>query len=171
VAEKKEHQFAQLFQQYYDKVFRLAMRICLDATQAQDLAQEIFMKAYQKLDTFREDSALSTWLYSIAVNHCSDHVRREQRSRSLLSLIGWQEKRKERSMDDEVLTKHTGERILKKMSLTNRTLLVLKVYLGLDYREIGELMKMTPASVGVQLTRARKEASAIAKREGYTYEM
>ena len=81
MAGNKEHQFAHLFQQYYEKVYRLARRICLDATQAQDLAQEIFMKVYQKLDTFREESALSTWLYSIAVNHCSDHMRREQKRR------------------------------------------------------------------------------------------
>jgi len=159
----RDHQFALLYQDYHHKVLALAGRICLDAAMAQDLTQDVFLKVYQKLGNFRGESNPSTWLYAIAVNHCLDHMRREQVKHRFMDLIGWQH---QKGPDEEALARCEGERVLKKMSLRNRTLLVLKVYLDLDYREIGKLMNMTPASVGVQLTRARREAAIIAREEG-----
>ncbi len=171
VSESREHRFTLLFQEYYEKVFRLSRRMCLDAVQAQDLAQEIFLKVYRKLDSFRGESSVSTWLYSIAVNHCLDHVRQEKKRRDLLALVGWKSKNTGAGVEGEVLSRHLGEKIMKRLSITNRTLLTLKVVMGFDYREIGKIMDMTPDSVGVQLTRARRAAATIAKEEGYTHEM
>src|SRR6266545_5610741 len=65
----------ELFRRYYQKVACWCVRFSSDREMAADLAQEIFMAAYRNLDSFRGESKFSTWLYSIARNHCINHAR------------------------------------------------------------------------------------------------
>src|SRR4249920_1430476 len=65
----------QLFHRHHSRVAAWCLRMTGDANSAADLAQDIFVKAFQRLDSFRGDSKFTTWLYSIARNHCLDELR------------------------------------------------------------------------------------------------
>jgi RNA polymerase sigma-70 factor (ECF subfamily) len=65
----------QLFQRHHSRVAAWCYRITNDVETASDLAQDIFLKAFQRLDSFRGESKFTTWLYTIARNHCMDALR------------------------------------------------------------------------------------------------
>jgi RNA polymerase sigma-70 factor (ECF subfamily) len=69
-----------LFQRYHTKVSSWCYRMVGDVDTAADLAQEIFLKAFQGLASFRQGSKFTTWLYSIARNHCLDELRSRKRA-------------------------------------------------------------------------------------------
>ena len=67
--------FEDIYRQYSTRLYNLAYRMVGNAADADDLLQEIFLTAYRKLDTFRGDSALGTWLYRLGMNVCLDRLR------------------------------------------------------------------------------------------------
>jgi len=80
--------FSVLVRHYQNKIYSLVFRMLADAEEAEDLAQDIFITLYTSIDTFREESRLSTWLYRIAVNLCRNRIkylsrRRKSRAPSL----------------------------------------------------------------------------------------
>ncbi|MHC9544868.1 MAG: RNA polymerase sigma factor [Vulcanimicrobiota bacterium] len=164
--EKHVRDCSGLFSAYYDKVYNLCSRICLNRAEAQDITQETFIKVFRSLGSFKGQSHISTWIYSIAVRQCFDHMRSEKRIYDKAVRLTGFGKREDRNLEDKVVTKHLGSQILSRLSPRNRTLLILKAYMGLNYDEIAAALGSTPASVGVQLCRARREALKIAEREG-----
>ena len=72
--------FEQLVSRYQNKITGYAARMLNDSTEAEDVAQETFIKAYRSLASFRGESSFSTWLYRIATNLCIDRVRKIKRS-------------------------------------------------------------------------------------------
>jgi RNA polymerase sigma-70 factor, ECF subfamily len=70
--------FEQLYRQHAPRLYSLASRMAGTSADAEDLLQEIFLLAHRKLDSFKGDSALSTWLYRLAMNVCLDFVRSRQ---------------------------------------------------------------------------------------------
>src|SRR5271163_2131523 len=80
--------FAQLVYAHDKAVLKLALRITGSQSEAQDIYQEVFLKVYKKLDCFRFECSLSTWIYRIVTNVCLDHLRkiRNQRERSAVKV-------------------------------------------------------------------------------------
>ena len=70
--------FALLYERYYWRAFRTAYGMTGDHGAAEDLTQEIFMRAYQRLKDFRAEAAFSTWFYRLAVNHSLNYRRKHQ---------------------------------------------------------------------------------------------
>ena len=77
--------FADLVEQYQDRLFDIAWTILRERESAKDAVQETFLTAFQKIEGFRGESALATWLIAIVVNQCRSKLRR-QKARRLLSL-------------------------------------------------------------------------------------
>src|SRR5215510_15411241 len=67
--------FEELYRVHSGRLFSLALRMLGNAADAEDMLQEIFLSAHRKLDSFRGESALGTWLYRLAVNLCLDYLR------------------------------------------------------------------------------------------------
>lgn len=67
--------FDELYERHAGRLYSLACRMTGDATDGEDLLQEIFLQAHRKLGTFKGESALATWLYRLAMNVCLDHLR------------------------------------------------------------------------------------------------
>lgn len=81
--------FGELVRGHQDSIYRLALRM-VGPDEAEDVAQQSFIKAWQSLDGFTGGSAFGTWLYRIAVNACLDHLRRRARFRPLpLDDVAW----------------------------------------------------------------------------------
>jgi RNA polymerase sigma-70 factor (ECF subfamily) len=72
---RKEELLNQLFERHHTRVAAWCYRMTGDVDSASDLAQEVFLKAFQNLDSYRGQSKFTTWLYSIARNHCMDALR------------------------------------------------------------------------------------------------
>lgn len=70
--------FKQLIEKYKYKVFSLAFNIVKNHELTEELVQDVFLKVYQKIDTFRNDSKFSTWLFKIVVNHSLSSIRRKK---------------------------------------------------------------------------------------------
>ena len=69
--------FAQLFERYRERVYRIAYGWCFDSQTALDLVQDVFVKVYRSLDRFRKEASFWTWLCRIAINRCLDFVRKK----------------------------------------------------------------------------------------------
>ena len=70
--------FETLYRQHASRIYGLACRMAGSPEDGEDLLQEIFLQAHRKLASFKGDSAIGTWLYRLAVNHCLDFVRSRQ---------------------------------------------------------------------------------------------
>ena len=147
-----------------------------DAALADDAAQEVFIKAYQALDRFQGKSALSTWLYRIAVNHCIDMIRKRARQKTesweaLLERDGekiealFAEAEPAQSLDEqkELLTK-----LLSHLPEKSREMLILREVEGLSYQELAQALNCTQDSVKARLKRTRKELDSIMRHQRKT---
>ena len=74
VNDRDESAFDEMVRKYADRVFNICFRMMGDYDDASDCAQEVFIKVYSKLDSFRFRSQLVTWLYRIAINTCKNHL-------------------------------------------------------------------------------------------------
>ena len=72
-------EFEELYKTYWQKIFRLCMGYVNDYDIAQDIAQETFIIVWQKLDTFRNESSIGTWIFRIASNNCLRQIEKEKR--------------------------------------------------------------------------------------------
>ena len=72
-------EFENIYKTYWDRIFRLCMGFVNDYDAAQDLAQETFIIVWQKLDTFRNESGIGTWIFRIASNNCLRQIEKDKR--------------------------------------------------------------------------------------------
>jgi RNA polymerase sigma-70 factor (ECF subfamily) len=73
--ERDERAFRELVEEHRDRVFNLTYRMLGNRAEAEDVAQEVFIAVFKTVDTFREESKLSTWIYRVAVNHCKNRIK------------------------------------------------------------------------------------------------
>src|SRR5438477_681658 len=71
--------FDELMLRYERQIYRVCYRFVENREDAMDLAQEVFIRVFEHLPTFRRESSLKTWLYRIAMNHCINHVKKHSR--------------------------------------------------------------------------------------------
>ena len=167
--------FSELVQKYQDKVLRLCFAM-VGPSDAEDAAQEAFLKVYGSLSKFRGESSFSTWLYRVASNHCLDllYKRKRQKEESLDSL---NEKSGEGVFSDSpasspgrsadsLMRRETVLWILERLSPEERRILVLREIEGLSYIELSQTMGISMDLVKVRLFRARKAFSKEAKNHG-----
>jgi RNA polymerase sigma-70 factor (ECF subfamily) len=155
--------FEDLVKRYERKVFHLAYGFVQDRATADDLAQEVFIKAYFALSKFHFKSEFGTWLYRIAVNHIKDHLRKTARKKEVsledvaeLPVTGGDEikEREEMRVQDE--RKKVVFRVLAALPEKYRTILTLRDVRGLSYEEVAAILAVSPGTVDSRLHRARK---------------
>ena len=167
LSEYVSDEFARLYQAHSREIYYLTLRLLGDAYKAEDATHDVFLKAYRKLNTFRGESSHRTWLYRIAINHCSN-LRQNWANRHLVTNIEecvWEGTASGGDSPLRVLEiKELGERIQKtldQLSEEYRLLLLLVADEELSYEEIGTLTEQTPDAVRGKLHRARKAFSAL----------
>jgi len=143
--------FDELVRRYQKQIYYLALRMTGNREDAEDIAQETFVKAYEALENFREESSFFTWIYRIAVNLSINHYYKEKLRRfvSLNDLIG-------------ILSSHSpppdsaveGDQInravkkaLEGLPAKQKMVFVLRQYEGLSFPEIAEVTGRTVGSV------------------------
>ena len=160
--------FEAIYRAHAGRLYSVACRVLGNPTDAEDLLQEIFLAAHRKLDTFRGDSALGTWLYRLAMNLCLDHLRsRAARSGQLTDALD-----DEYGLDDSG-SRHLAERTVAKMDLERamaqlpegcRTAFVLHDVEGLEHREIADALGIAEGTSKSQVHKARMRLRALLGR-------
>jgi RNA polymerase sigma-70 factor (ECF subfamily) len=159
--------FATLVRKYQSKVLTLATRILDNRSEAEDMAQDIFVKIFQSLHDFRGASRFSTWLYRITVNHCLNHLRRRTRQQQTLVMTEPAEWTQESPASNPFRTLEQKERWalvqakLQELSLEHRTIILLRDFEGLSYDEIADVLQLESGTVKSRLHRARMELKAL----------
>jgi RNA polymerase sigma-70 factor (ECF subfamily) len=134
-------------------------------TDAEEAAQDIFVKGYLSLRQFKGDCSFSTWLYRITANHCLDILRKRIRRKnvSLEALVEKAGSQVEKFFavsspaDIRLENRQLVEKILSSLSEEHRRILVLKESLGLEYQEIADVLGCSLNSVKGRLARARRQ--------------
>ena len=174
--------FDRLVVRYQDRVFNILLQMAGSPIDAEDLAQETFLKAYSSLGSFRQNSRFYTWLFRIAVNTAlskrrQDVVRRKHESRSLdagggagepgeNSLAGLIPARLDEDPSkqlDLALLRESVQNGLREIEEDYRVVLVLREIEGLDYDTIAEMLSISRAAVRSRIHRARQELARILK--------
>ena len=168
--------FEDLVRAHEKTVYNLALRMTGDAQDAEDMAQEAFLKAYRSLGDFRGESKFSVWLYRIVSNVCLDFLRRRSR-RPSVSLTAEDEEGEEQQWDvpderlsperllEQKLTREAVQAGLRELPEEQREILLLREIRGLSYEEIGEILSLEPGTVKSRIFRARKRLCAFLLRE------
>lgn len=167
--------FQEFVNRYKKKIYYIAYDITGDHDDAEDISQEVFIKVFRSLKTFRRNAKISSWLYQISVNASIDLLRRKSsRPEKLMDDIeradiqenlpgsGTRAQNPERSAEDLIIQKHISE-ALQKVSPKERSVFVMRHYNELKIREIAEILDVSPGTVKALFYRAtrklRKELS------------
>jgi RNA polymerase sigma-70 factor (ECF subfamily) len=151
--------FRALFEMYKDRVYSVALRYSGDATLAQDIAQETFVKLFSTIGSFRGDSRFESWLYRLIVNSCFDHKRRTRRLMPLFDGLRSVLRTPSASALDEMLRNETSvqlKSVIASLPPDQRMVIVLRYTQGLSYDEIAEIMGCSAGTVGSRLNRVHK---------------
>lgn len=156
-----QHHFGTLLARYKLRVHRIALSVLGPARQAQaeDVTQEVFIKLYQRLGSFRGDCRFSTWLYRMAVNTSIDYQRRDNKFAAVdISQVA--EQAAEGTAASHAETTDASARVrqsIETLPQSQRMMVYLSYWLGLKMREIAEVMGCPEGTVKVYLARARQE--------------
>ncbi len=170
--------FRQLVERFERPVLAVVARMVGDPALAEDLAQEVFLKAYRKLHTFDPRRKLSSWLFKIAHNTTLDHLRRARLATVPLEAAAaggdetWEVLEAGEDSDPERRARHAQlvaalDAALGRMAPGYREVLVLRFQQGLAYHEIAEVTGLALGTVKVQLHRARKRLAAELAAAGF----
>lgn len=139
-----------LFQENYKKIFFLSIKMLKNYEDAEDATQEIFMKAYQNIDKFKQKSKLFTWLYRIALNHIYNFSNKKRNVKNL----------NEKNQNFYIRTNETPEKVLYEKELYNKLneiidelspkqkeVFLLRYYNGLKFNEIAKILKKSLGTI------------------------
>lgn len=164
--------FEQLVHQYDRAVLRLALHLTGSESDAQDIYQEAFLKAYRNMGSFRFECSFYTWIYRIVTNLCLDHLRKRQVRKEdsavtvdsegteydLLDQVA--DARAGANPERDLMRRELGARIgraLTKLTPRERMVFELKHYQGLKLRTIGEMLHTTEETAKNTLFRATQK--------------
>jgi RNA polymerase sigma-70 factor (ECF subfamily) len=157
--------------QHWRKVFNVAYKFVGKHDEAEDLAQDIFLKIFKALDTFDRRANFQTWIISIARNLCIDHYRSVRKERETIA----------REVDAGELTPASGDvgpdgvleqsdlrallqRALEKLPVSLRTAVVLRDLQELSYQEIADRLRLPEGTVKSRINRGRLELARQIRR-------
>ena len=157
--------FEEIYRAHAGRLYSLACRMLGNPADAEDLLQDIFLAAHRKLDSFRGDSALGTWLYRLATNLCLDHLRsRAGRSSQVTDSLAdepFLADAASRGLADRAVTRMDLERALAQLPEGCRAAFVLHDVQGLEHREVAEILGIAEGTSKSQVHKARLRLRAL----------
>ncbi len=158
--------FDELIKRYESKIYTVAYKFTGNHADANDLAQETFIRVYQSLPSFRGDSSFATWIYRIASNVCRDELRRQQRRKKIsldemMSQPGGNLSLADDGVSPEVSLEKSElqravQRCLNTLSDEQRLILIMREIQELSYDEIAAALDCSLGTVKSRLNRSRQ---------------
>lgn len=169
--------FEQLIEGCQKKVFNIALRMIGNYDDANELAQEVFIRIYKSIKTFKEESLFSTWVYKVTTNICLDELRKRKKMKVtyLDEEIKTEDSEIKRQVEDERPTpdvqveknevRKVVHNAIKGLSEEQRVMIVLRDIQGFSYEEIAKFLKCPEGTVKSRINRARSSLREILKTE------
>lgn len=156
--------YRELVDQYAPMVFHIVNQFVDHTDEADELAQEIFVKTYERLASFDKKSRFSSWLYMIAKNHCRDYaknIRRQNKSFSEMKQHELEQKMKDESRPDMDLEKNEWIQLLEEgLRIINQEYaeaFVMKYRSKMTYKTMSQRLGVSVSALKVRVYRAKKE--------------
>jgi RNA polymerase sigma-70 factor, ECF subfamily len=169
--------FEELVRRHQHRVFAVAGGILRRREDVEDIAQQVFVKAYFSLKKFDQRAAFSTWLYKITVNECWDLLRKkkvrplvyesdlsEEQARQVIA--SGEKKNPGPDVSQRIEARERVERLMEGLDERDRLMLILKEVEGFSIEEIAEVLSLNGNTVKVRLFRARRRVVSLAKKRG-----
>jgi len=169
--------FEELIRRHQHRVFAVAGGILRRREDVEDIAQQVFVKAYFSLKRFDQRAAFSTWLYKITVNECWDLLRKkkvrplvyesdlsEEQARQVIT--SGEEANPGPDISEKIEARERVEKLLEGLDERDRMMLILKEVEGFSIEEIAEVLNLNGNTVKVRLFRARRRVVNQAKKSG-----
>lgn len=161
------HTFFQLVQQNQEMIYNVCFRLIGNRQDAEDIAQDVFVRAHQNLAQFQGESEISTWLYRIAVNLSLNFIKRRKRLRWLTldfedkaqTALPIKEPEADERPDFQFDNQELGQvlqQAIQKLPEKQRTAFVLHKLEGLSHQKISEILEISISSVEARIHRAKQ---------------
>jgi RNA polymerase sigma-70 factor, ECF subfamily len=148
--------FEALYRAHYRHVYAITLRMTCDPARAEEVTQEVFVRVWQKLPGFRGESALGTWIHTVAVRTTLEHLRSESRREARVMTTDEPDRyaaEARRAMPDTAVDL---ERAIAALPPGARSVLLMHDVNGYRYHEIAEMLGVSLGTVKSQLNRARR---------------
>ena len=159
--------WAQIMTNYKRAVFGIAYGLLRNAADAEDTAQEAFIRAYEKLHTYNLKLKFSTWLFTVTANLCKNKLRR---ARFMMPLEQVQRVEDEGASPADVVAQdqlqQTVRQALNRLRFDYRAPLMLRFYADMDYKDIAQVLGVPEGTVKTRLHRAKQELKHLLDQEG-----
>lgn len=165
--------FEEIYRAFSATVYTVALGITRDYRDAEEVAQDVFLKVHRNLKSFRFGSSLGTWIYRITVNTAINAYRRAARRKeaggvdydSAGGTAAYTGGSSGNDMDRRQAAETVG-RILDKLSPEHRSCIILREIEDLDYKDMANALGIPIGTVRSRLKRAREAMASIAAKEG-----
>lgn len=159
--------FEQLVLRYQTQVYNLALRMVSNDADAQDLAQEAFVRAWRALDSFQFSSQFSTWLYRLTSNICIDFLRAQKKHKAVSLTVLQDDETQQWDMEDsaplpeaQMIDREEHEALAEAIASLDpeyRQVLVLRIVNDCSYQQISQVLGIREGTVKSRLSRAREQ--------------
>jgi len=167
---KVEQMFNEMVRRFHSRIYWAARRMVKNHEDADDIAQEVFVRAYSALPTFRGESGLYTWLYRIAINLSINHLRRQKIRRlfdlsDYLPFVGNEAEQDKDVIRDENIS--LIEEAIETLPEKQRAVFIMRYYDELPYEQISSILGTTVGGLKANFHHAVKKVSEyVRKRHG-----
>ncbi|RKR10092.1 RNA polymerase sigma-70 factor (ECF subfamily) [Flavobacterium sp. 90] len=162
--------FAVLVDRYKNMIYTLALKMIKNKEEAEEVAQDTFIKVYNSLEKFKGDSKFSTWIYKIAYNTCLDNLKKNKKEDLNISIDDFSA-HLIKTMDNALSAledkerKQTIQKCLNLLPSEENFLLTLFYFEDQSLEEIGKIMSINANNVKVKLFRSRQKLAVILKKQ------
>lgn len=174
IREKDQEKYSEIVDRYQKKLFVYIYRLVGNKEEAEDLLQDVFVKAYKNLNSFDTSRKFSSWIYRIAHNESVNYIKRK----SLKKFISWEtivstkdkldSSSEEETADKAWIRKETSKEVseaIDKLPFKYKQVLTLRYYSDQSYEEIAEILGKPVNTVGTLINRAKKRLAEKIKRQ------
>ena len=166
--------FEIIYQRYHRRTYSLTMRMTNNASEAEDLTQEVFIQLFRKAGSFRGDSAFSTWLHRLTVNQVLMHFRRRGVQNEKTTDDGEMPEQivngTERQSRMPILDRIALDKAISQLPNGYRTVFVLHDVEGFEHEEIARMLKLSVGTSKSQLHKARLKLRGLLKKQNEAIE-
>lgn len=155
----------EIYKLYSKAMYNTALRITGDENDAEDVLQDAFVSAFQKLDSYREDASFGAWLKRIVINKALNQVQRIKKDLMLAEDLKADSSEFEPEKSEPNYTIEQVKRAMNELPSGFRTVLSLYLFEGYDHKEISEILGITESTSKSQYKRAKDKLKMIVTQE------
>ncbi len=159
-----DKKMAKIYEENAKYVYNVALGMLRDKHDAEDVTQNVFIKLFDSLSSFRGDSDIKTYLYRMTVNRCIDLIRSKKVRTDKMDKVPQKETKNEE-------TGFLLGYLLEQIDLDHRAPVLLSEIGGFSYKEISEILNINVGTVKSRINRAINKMKVIAMKEGVRHEM